>query len=322
LNANQLHFTALVVRGATRAVSHFKEVTMTALPRSNGFPEVIPGMRLLGEVVTWDCSGITVRHLDLVDSLTETGLDASVARELAPRHAFTRACKKLAQQRIIRQVAEDDHTIHFQFTAEQKEGNRFSYDFETLLLLEKSSGRVRCDLPGLAALAQEELDRCIAHRTGADISRIVQRLFERRADLFPIRKKGAAYFLPLEHVGFAERVQSFLGRVNGQLNRFPIPAGTPHGDRSVQDAVARGLAELISEHRQAIAMFGEDTREATLHRAAERIRVTRHKVGAYSEYLAEERVRLERELADAARDLRTKVESLSATRDGAEVGIA
>src|SRR5947209_10350162 len=99
---------------------------MGAVAERNGFPGVAVGTKLLGEVITWDCSGITVRHLDLVDALGECGLDESVARELAPRHPFTRACKKLAQQRIIRQVAEDANTIRFQFTADQKEGDRFS----------------------------------------------------------------------------------------------------------------------------------------------------------------------------------------------------
>jgi hypothetical protein len=72
---------------------------------------------------------------------------------------------------------------------------------------------------------------------------------------------------------------------------------------------------MIQEHRAAVAAFGEDTRESTLERAAERIRVTRHKVSAYSEYLAGERDRLEKELALASSELRAKVESLAAARE-------
>jgi hypothetical protein len=169
-----------------------KEDRMGTVAERNGYPTIAVGTKLLGEVITWDCSGIIVRHLDLVDALTESELDPSVARELAPRHAFARACRKLSEARIIRQVMEDANTIQFQFTAEHKDGDRFSYDFETLLTLEKATGKVTCELPGLATLAQEELDRCFAHRTASDISRIVQRLFERKADLFPIREKGAA----------------------------------------------------------------------------------------------------------------------------------
>jgi hypothetical protein len=96
------------------------------------------------------------------------------------------------------------------------------------------------------------------------------------------------------------------------MNRFPVPAGTPEGDRSVKDSVAAGLAALIAEHQQAVELFGEDTRESTLERAAERIKQTRFKIEAYAMYLAEEKGKLERDLASAATKLRAKVESLSA----------
>ena len=71
------------------------------------FP-VAAGTRLLGEVISWTCSGVSVTHPALLTALRDAGLDEHVARELAPKHAFTRACKKLCDRRIIRQVAEDE----------------------------------------------------------------------------------------------------------------------------------------------------------------------------------------------------------------------
>ena len=290
---------------------------MTAMTRPAGAFPVAAGTALLGEVITWTCSGVAVRHLDLVEALATCGLDPSVARELAPRHAFTRACKKLSDQRIIRQVAEDEATVRFQFTQESRHGDHFEYELETVLSLDKRSGAVTCDLPGLATLAQEELDRCVAHRTGGDVTRIVQRLFDRTADLFAIRPAGGAYFVPARHAAFVDRVQALLGRLNEQVLRFPVPAGTSEGDRSVKEAVAAGLAALIAEHRQAVAAFGADTRPGTVERAAEKIRRTKFKVEAYSQYLAEERARLERDLADTQRELRAKVEALAASEPAA-----
>src|SRR5262249_4773033 len=205
----------------------------------NGTHALPPGTKLLGEVITWGCSGVSVRHLDLVCALRDSGLEEGVARELAPRHAFSRACKKLRDARIIRQVAEDEKSIKFQFTAEKRDGDRFEYELETMLSLEKGTGKVTCELAGLATLAQEELDRCIAARTGGDVTRIVQKLFERQADLFPIREAGGAYFTPQEHAGFVDRVQSFLGKINGKMNRFPVPAGTPPRRPRRQGALAR-----------------------------------------------------------------------------------
>jgi hypothetical protein len=286
---------------------------MTTLTRTNGLFTAPPGTRLLGEIITWSCSGVSIRHIDLIAALRDSGLEEGVARELAPRHAFARACKKLNEARIIRQVSEDDTTIKFQFTAERRDGDHFSYDLETMLTLDKATGKVTCDLPGLATLAQEELDRCIEARTGGDVTRIIQKLFERQADLFPIRDQGGAYFVPQEHAGFTDKVQRFLGKLNGKMNRFPVSAGTPEGDRSVKESVAAGLGALIAEHRHAIEAFGEDTRHSTLERAAERIRQTRFKIEAYAGYLTEEKARLEEQLAETARRLRAKVEALADT---------
>jgi hypothetical protein len=288
---------------------------MASVLNSNGLFTATPGTRLLGEIITWSCSGVAIKHLDLIQALRDSGLEEGVARELAPRHTFARACKKLREARIIRHVSEDNMTIHFQFTAEHKDGDHFRYDLETMLTLEKATGKVSCDLPGLATLAQEELDRCLEARTGGDVTRIIQKLFEREADLFPIREQGGAYFCPQEHVSFLEKVQAFLGRLNGRMYRFPVPAGTPEGDRSVKESVAAGIATLIKEHEDAVACFGEDTRPSTLERAADRIRQTRFKLEAYSDYLAEEKARLEKDLSLAAERLRAKVQELMAVKD-------
>jgi hypothetical protein len=76
--------------------------------------------------------------------------------------------------------------------------------------------------------------------------------------------------------------------------------------------VVAGLAALVAEHRLAVEQFGSDTRAETVERAAERIRATRLKVEGYAVLLAEEKARLERDLADAQRELRSRVEALTA----------
>ena len=270
------------------------------------------GTRLHGEVSSWACPGVSVTHPALVAALEAAGLDPAVARELAPRHAFSRACKRLSDQRIIRAVSEDAATVKFQFTAESREGDHYEYRLETTLTLDKQTGAVTCELPGLATVAQEELDRCIAARTGGDVTRVIQKLFERHADLFPIRPQGGCYFVAVRHAGFVGRVQDLLNRVGGRLLRFPVPTGTEEGDRSVTQAVADGLAAVVAEHRAAVAQFGGDTRGDTLERAAEKIRTTKFKLTAYAEYLAGEKERLDRAVADAEWELRAKVAEIAA----------
>jgi len=284
---------------------------MTALVRPAVPHALAGGTPLLGEVISWTCGGVAVTHAALVAALQDAGLDAAVARELAPRHAFTRACRKLSDQRIIRQVGEDESVVRFQFTHESRAGDKFEYELETMLTLDKRTGSVACDLPGLATLAQEHLDRAIDARTGSDVTRIIQKLFDRHADLFAIRPQGGCYFVPARHTAFVDRVQSFLGKIHGQVLRFPVPAGTGEGDRSVKEAVAAGLAALIAEHEAAVESFGADTRPETLGRAAERIRVARFKVEAYAALLADEKGRLDRALSAASARLRDKVHQIA-----------
>jgi hypothetical protein len=72
-------------------------MTIDTKPARNGFPAIAPGTRLLGEVISWTCPAVTVRHRAVIEALRDATLDETVARELAPRHAFSRACKKLAR---------------------------------------------------------------------------------------------------------------------------------------------------------------------------------------------------------------------------------
>lgn len=117
---------------------------------------VSAGTRLLGEVIAWACPGVSATHSDLVRAIEDAGLDPGVARELAPRHAFSRACKRLSDQRIIRPVSEDAATVRFQFTQESRDGDKFEYTLETMLTLDKQTGAVSCELSGLATMAQED----------------------------------------------------------------------------------------------------------------------------------------------------------------------
>ena len=127
------------------------------------------GTRLLGEVIAWACPGLSVPHTDLVRALDAAGLDPGVARELAPRPAFSRACRRLSDQRIIRPVSEDAATVKFQFTQESREGDRFAYVLETMLTLDKQTGSVTCERPGLATLAQDGTAHLWDATTGAHL---------------------------------------------------------------------------------------------------------------------------------------------------------
>ena len=266
--------------------------------------------KMLGEIITWKIQGVAISHADLLSGLMASDLDCDVAKELAPRNAFARTCSKLDSERIIRKIAEDHATITFQFTREANEGGKFHYYFESLLFLNKYSGGITSENLELEQLAREEFGRCMEARTANDVTKLVQRLFERHADLFSIRDQGGVYFVPEVYHDFIAKVETFVSNIGGSLQRFPIPAGSPQGDRAVQEAVAHGLQAIIDEHLQAVQKFGEDTRPDTLRRAEEKVRATKLKIEGYSFYLDKKREDLEASLQQASELLRSRMSFL------------
>jgi len=185
--------------------------------------------KMLGEIITWKIPRVAISHADLITGLMASDLDCDVAKEIAPRNAFARACSKLDNERIIRKVAEDHATISFQFTREALEEGKFSYHFESLLFLNKYSGGITSENLELEQLAKEEFGRCLEERTANDVTRLVQRLFERHADLFSIRDQGGVYFVPEIHHDFIAKVERFVRNIGGSLSQS-VTLGDVKGD--------------------------------------------------------------------------------------------
>jgi hypothetical protein len=271
------------------------------------------GMELLGEIVSWNCSKVSISQTSLEDALKSAGLNTHVTPELPFQTAFNRACKNLGQRHLIRKLEEDSEFLYFQFTREAREGEYFTYETEGKLTLSKESAKVACTAAELGQAVQLELDKELPLRKGSDVSKLLLKLLEHEAGLFPVRPQGGCYLVMKEHSLFLDSLESFTERVGGQLLRFPVPAGTKAGDQSVKQTIASALSALINEYSNSIDNFGSDTKGTTLEKAADHIRQARFKVEAYSSYLEDERSKLDDLLAVASERLKDKVNQLAAT---------
>ena len=271
------------------------------------------GMELLGEIVSWNCSKVSISQTALEEALNSADLSSHVTAELPFQTAFTRACKNLGQRHLIRKLEEDSEFLYFQFTREAREGEYFTYETEGKLTLSKETGKIACTVPELGQAVQVELDKELPLRKGADVSKLLLKLLEHEAGLFPVRPQGGCYLVMKEHSSFLDSLESFTGRVGGCLLRYPIPSGTRSGDHSVKLTIASALSALINEYSNSIDNFGSDTKPSTLEKAADHIRVARFKVESYSAYLEDERSKLDDLLAAASERLKEKVNQLAAT---------
>ena len=269
------------------------------------------GMELLGEIVSWNCSGVSLTRSELVEALKAARLDPDAVAEMPLHSAFNRACKNLGQRRVIRKLAEDPEVLSYQFTSEARESDLFSYHTEAVLNIDKSSYVVSCDVKEIEVAVQKELIAELGIRRAGDLSKIILKLLEQKSGLFPVRPSGGCYLVMAEHSDFLDSLEVFTEKAGGRLLRFPFPAGSKSGDQSVKLTIASALSALINEYSSSIDNFGSDTKPSTLEKAADHIRVARFKVESYSAYLEDERTKLDDLLVAASERLKEKVSAIA-----------
>ena len=293
---------------------------MNTITSVKGFPAVGEKVEILGEIVSWYLPpGAEVRYSHLTDALRDSGLDAGVARAFLPRNAFARAVRKLTEQRIIRKVDEDEAAVRFQFTRETNTGDALEYTREAILTLAKETGAITCgDDPALEQRAKDAFDEAMDRRTSSDITAVVQRLFSDRkrpdVDLVPVRKQGGAYFVRKEALGFVDKVGAFLDRLHGELTRLPIAAGYGSGEKVVSVSVAEKISGLIGELDEVVDGFDPDPAKQharSIAAAGDRVKLIRHKIASYAEYLADQRESLEAALKVSGDRLKAKIFAVS-----------
>lgn len=269
---------------------------------------------LLGEVVSWDMHGTPITHGDIRQALQDAGLDPDEAQELTNQQAFGRACKDLKKDRAIDKLDIGGGVAKFQLTRKKKNDDTgtIDFDYEAIVVLDCKTGDVSC--PESSVIEQQArglLAFAMQARSAQDVTRLVQRLFAKNADLFQLNSKGCAYFTPIQHRDFTERVEQFLTKLGGTLQRFPVPCGTPQGNASVKEAVQAGLSTLLAELNETVSTWDETTRKSTMEKAAEKYQVIEYKISAYADYLESEQDKLKAKLAEAKKELAKKVLELT-----------
>jgi len=280
--------------------------------RVSEIQEAVKDMKWLGEIITWasGVDGSVHLHSDVVAALVAANLDPAQARELLPRHAFARAANKMTEDRVIDVFKEDEHEIIFQFTSKALEEKQWTFSREAFVVLNKTTGIIQSDDSDIQKAAQEAIDKATVSRSTADITRIVQRLFDAHSDLIPIRDSGGVYFVPDVHGGFTDRVELFLSALGGHITRVPVPAGTEKGDKAIQTAVATNLEKLINNHMEAVKQFERNTRKDTIARSSEKLKQTRIRIEAYASYLGDKQKELLSKIGEATNLLKEQVENI------------
>lgn len=292
---------------------------------------------LAGELLNWNLRsnrGVKNKHTEVLAALKEVSLDEKEAKELEVKSAFSRACDRLAEERVIDLLknASTKDEIVFQFskqfsTADTEDGGQqVGYEKEVRVSVDRTTGKVSCKRDAVREQAQAALDRAMEERTTSDVTGIVERLFRGYEKTNPsgglVPFGVGVYFVPAEHSPFLDRMQAFLGRLNRRVLRLPVPAGTSNGDAAVQQNLVEYLDGMVEQLNKDVEGFSLHTRADTISNAAERINTTRLKVEAYAGYLKEQSEKLLGDVEAANSRLIAQVEKITEEKKNAPPKVA
>lgn len=253
----------------------------------------------IGVIISWK-SPAEVSFGDLKSAMANAGLDANLARDMLPRHAFSRAASEMSEARIIKKVEEDRDCLVFQFTKEYLNGGEWQYAKEAVLSLNKTTGDVYSQNCALANHAQQLVHKHIGRRTAADVSRIVQKVFDRcGGDLVPLRDQGGVYFVPDSYSWLVRDVLQFLESIGGGLRQFQLHGGDASTDASVATAIAEHVSSLVKDFRDTCETISRASDLNVMVRRTQGVVALRDKLTAYQTLLAHHAERLEGEISAA-----------------------
>lgn len=232
----------------------------------------------LGEIVSWT----SPRHVhinDLRSAMRLAGIDEEMAKDMAPSNAFRRAIHKLEENRVIRQTLNEKDSVYFQFTSEHLSNGEFHYAKECDVRLDKTNGVVHCTNSGLEYLAQQLVNEEINTRGAADITRIIQKLFNDCGDLFPLREAGGVYFVPENYKPLCESVEVMLNTIGGGMKRWEM-GDSARNNENAAVAIKEAIEGMIKEYEgYAEDLDAEDSRK--MAKAVGKINTIRMKLDAY-----------------------------------------
>jgi hypothetical protein len=256
-----------------------------------------------GTIVSWT-PGDSIAYTDLLLALDKAQIDRAFAKEMAPRNAFARACKEMSENRVIDLVEDNNGVLLFQFTAKylEKSSKQITFEKECTLSLDKTTGNVSCANLELATLANKLIREHMNKRCSADITRLIQKIFEaNKGDLVPIRKQGGCYFVPFTHTDLLDQIATLLKEVGGELDRWLIQKTTDSGtNTSIAKSMSDHLLTLINDWKRVASELKETSSTETRQRRLIEWRDLRNKLKSYDGLLGGFSAKLKSELKDCA----------------------
>ena len=260
----------------------------------------------VGEIVSWEVpAGFKIEAEVLRKAMSDAGLNSKMARDVCASNAFRRATHEMKENRVIRKVKDENGFLYFQFTSEHLKGGEYEYSKECVLRINKDSGVVSGQNPGLVSLAQNLVDEKIRFRYKTDITNILKRLFRDHGDLFPICSNGGAYFVPQQHVGLCSQIQQMLQSIGAKLRQWE-QADSPCNSANAAEAIFDHIKEMVQEYSELIADM-DISNDKSIAKTTLKLSAVKMKMSFYQDTLCEYADDIDGLLLDATREFGDKL---------------
>lgn len=186
------------------------------------------GHTYCGEIVTWNRawkSGQAFQLADIRSALSSAGLSPSIARDISGPDAFRRACRTLADQRVIRQLEDDKHTLRFlyDFQANVSLNGASISNVTGLVTLDKATGTITSPDPAMTAKVQAAIQAVVDSRTVSDVSRMLTGIVTASCGGVLFSFSDGVHFIPWSEHRLVNQLETLVAALGGNLRRLPVP---------------------------------------------------------------------------------------------------
>jgi hypothetical protein len=263
----------------------------------------------IGSVCWWNVHNVDIMKDALETILESCGIDKKFVRSHNYRSAFKRSLKELEEGRIIRPIDENASFMNFQFTEEQKieDAGRndvsLQYNPEAVVVIDKSKYRKTQNIAEAIEAREDIKERLVELFNekkdkfhSSDVTRMIHRIFNEKADIVSLRQQGGVYFVPNQYNNILQAVSNFVNSVGSStFDFFPMP-----DVEACRNAVAAAVDEemtidlnKLDEELKAFENGGEEMTDKQRNHRLGQMEKLRNRVTRYSELLtadAEQRI--------------------------------
>jgi hypothetical protein len=269
---------------------------------------------ILGHVCWWNLREVALTRSQLLGYFDQVGLDQKHVPKHNYRAALKRAFNALAEQQLIRPVSENADVLIFQFTAEIAAGTEenpyLTYKPKVTVRVDKDAYRVLENMkeaivevkdpntdqvpPDVDAIKEQianAFEREKDTYRSSDITRYLQNILSKEADIISLRPQGSIYFVPAIFTEVLNKLKSLVQLIGGvcAFESMPIP-DVSDSRKTVKDAFEIEVMDLFSGMEAEIKEAKEKDKEVTdnwvEHRQGQIAKI-RKRIEMYSEVLAE-----------------------------------